>query len=246
MSILQTFESDDEDDTLLFARIQEHVLEHYPNPQRIGCLDHATLSAFVAAPGKANLDNPKYLHIFNCAECTRDLIELRRVRESQREQVAFHSGAWAKRYWGYAAVAVSLCAIAIIGALGWRHQSVKTIQQAQNDAPVSATIDLSSDGVSRSPDAAPHEHPISLPRRLVNLHLILPYYSPAGNYSVTVVKTGTASEAVANGSGIATVNGPRSDLQVTLDLRRLAAGKYNLVTMREGDGAPYTYPLTIN
>jgi hypothetical protein len=78
---LRRFASDDEDDTLLFDKMQEYVLEHYPNPQRIGCLDRATLSAFVASPGKVDLSDPKYLHILRCAECTRDLIELRRKRE---------------------------------------------------------------------------------------------------------------------------------------------------------------------
>jgi hypothetical protein len=73
--------NDDEDDTLLFERIQDYVLEHCPNPQRIGCPDHATLSTFVMFPGKLDLADPKYLHVLACAECTRELIELRRIRD---------------------------------------------------------------------------------------------------------------------------------------------------------------------
>jgi hypothetical protein len=89
---LRQFGSDDEDDSLLFNRMQEYVLQRYPNPQRIGCLDHATLSAFVASPGKVDLSDPKYLHILRCAECTRDLVELRRKREEKPEQDSSHNG----------------------------------------------------------------------------------------------------------------------------------------------------------
>jgi hypothetical protein len=85
VSKVRTFVSDDEDDTGLFALAEEYVLSHYPNPERIGCLDNATLRAFVAEPGKTDLSDPKFLHIFKCAECTRDLIELRRLREEQLE-----------------------------------------------------------------------------------------------------------------------------------------------------------------
>jgi hypothetical protein len=76
---LQSFAGDDEDDTLLFDKMQEHVLEHYPNPKRLGCFDSATLRTFVETPGKLDLSDPKYLHILKCAECTRDLIDLRRL-----------------------------------------------------------------------------------------------------------------------------------------------------------------------
>jgi len=81
VSNIQHFASDDENDTLLFDEMQEYVLEHYPNPQRIGCLDHALLRAFVEMPGKLDLSDSKYLHILECAECTRELIELRRLRK---------------------------------------------------------------------------------------------------------------------------------------------------------------------
>ena len=83
MGELRNFVRDDENDTLLFEKLQEHVLEHYPNPDRVGCLDRSTLIAFVEAPGKLDLEDPKYLHVFRCAECTRDLMELRRLREER-------------------------------------------------------------------------------------------------------------------------------------------------------------------
>jgi hypothetical protein len=75
---------DDGDDTHLFERLQVHTLENYPNPERIGCPPHAVLEAFVASPALVSPEQLNGLHILRCAECTRALIELRFLRESQR------------------------------------------------------------------------------------------------------------------------------------------------------------------
>ncbi len=83
MNKIPPFGSDDKNDTHLFDEMQRYVLEHYPNPQRIGCLDHDTLVLVVGAPAALDLSDPKYLHILECAECTRDLIEIRRLREAK-------------------------------------------------------------------------------------------------------------------------------------------------------------------
>ena len=48
----QLFPHDDQDDSELFERLQEHVLEKYPNPERIGCIDHTSLETWVYAPEK--------------------------------------------------------------------------------------------------------------------------------------------------------------------------------------------------
>lgn len=77
---LQSYFQDDDDDALLFERLQEHVLEKYPNPGRKGCIDHSTLETWVCSPEKLDLSDPKYLHVLKCAECTQELIELRRRR----------------------------------------------------------------------------------------------------------------------------------------------------------------------
>ncbi len=71
---------DDENDTFLFESLQEYVLKHYPNPERIGCLDTATLEAFVYAPETLALSDCKFLHVFKCAECTRVLMQHRQEK----------------------------------------------------------------------------------------------------------------------------------------------------------------------
>ena len=78
----QDFLEDDDNDTALFERLQEQVVKNCPNPERVGCPPHAILEAFVESPAGVTLEDLNGLHILKCAECTRDLIELRHKRES--------------------------------------------------------------------------------------------------------------------------------------------------------------------
>jgi hypothetical protein len=78
----QDFLEDDDNDTALFERLQEQVLKNCLNPERVGSPPHAILEAFVESPAGVTLEDLNGLHILKCAECTRDLIELRQKRES--------------------------------------------------------------------------------------------------------------------------------------------------------------------
>lgn len=130
MNAIRPFESDDKNDTHLFDEMQRYVLEQYPNPQRIGCLDHDTLVVFVEAPGTLDLSDAKYLHILECAACTRDLIELRQIREEEigetkeisRSVVRSHKSRYCK--WSIPLVCILACVAAILAAIrcNLRHQ----------------------------------------------------------------------------------------------------------------------------
>lgn len=244
--------SDDENDILLFDKMQEHVLKNYPNPERIGCFDEATLRTFVETPGKLDLSDRKYLHIFECAECTHELIELRRAREDRLERTVDISSLSCHRSWlglmkskPVAAVA-SLCAAAIILAVGWSMHSVRSTHETHSDIAVLETIDLSSRGVSRGLEQSPLASPVSLPRALIRLHLVLPYFSPAGSYRVTVSKRMNIEQVEVDGRGIAAAQGAHTELSVQLDLRNLNPGFYYLGTVGAADGGSYFYPLVLH
>jgi len=49
----QAIFQDDDDDTFLFGKLKEHVVEKYPNPERIGCIGHSTLNGLGLRAGKA-------------------------------------------------------------------------------------------------------------------------------------------------------------------------------------------------
>lgn len=219
-NIRQFISEEDEDDGLLFDKMQEHVLENYPNPDRIGCFDHAMLRAFVEAPGTLDLSDRKYLHILECAECTRELIELRHAREAQIQGVLTSSQSRSDRSWlkpprwKFAAATLLICAAAIIVAVTSGIRSSRSAHDFQSDVAVLKTIDLSGDGVSRGPEKTSLVHTISLPRKLVSLHLILPYYSQGGSYQITIGKEMNREKVLANATATAVVQGARTDLSV--------------------------------
>src|ERR1700692_4387053 len=108
---------------LLFEKLREPVLEKYPNPERIGCIDHITLKAWVYTPQKLDLSDPKYLHVLKCAECTRELIELRNRRNAQTGAQIGNEAA-RPRNWRWAGIAaVLLCCLAVGGVAYWRVSS---------------------------------------------------------------------------------------------------------------------------
>jgi hypothetical protein len=241
----QSFFENDDDDTLLFEKLQEYVLERHPNPERIGCIDQETLKIWVYSPQRLDLSDPKYLHVLKCAECTRDLIELRKQRNAQKvggqdtAQGTRRSAGW--RWAGIAAVLV--CCLAIGGVAYWRIHSASS-SQAISATPIAETIDLSQAGTTRGGETSTVQ-PVVLPRRVVAAHILLPYFSPGGKYVVSVTKDRNNSAAEAQGSGTASVSGFHADLSVTLDLRNLPGGTYFLATTHETDSAAYFYPLTV-
>lgn len=243
----QSFLQDDDDDTLLFEKLQEHVLEKYPNPERIGCIDHSTLKTWVYSPQKLDLSDTKYLHVLKCAECTRELIELRRLRneESARARVGvpFQPGSAANWRWAVFASAL-LCCLAVVGVIYWRTHSAATRVQVAQSTPVAVAIDFSQAGTTRGTDTATVPA-VVLPRRVVNAHVILPNFSPGGNYVVSVTTDHSGASGKAAGRAVANIQGYHADLTVTLDLRSLPSGTYFLATTHEGDPASYFYPLTV-
>jgi hypothetical protein len=238
----QSFFEDDDDDTLLFEKLQEHVLERHPNPERIGCIDQTTLKTWVYSPQKLDLSDPKYLHVLKCAECTRDLLELRKQRNAQRVGTA--QGTRRRADWRWAGVAAILvCCLAIGGLAYWRIHSSASSSQAIPATPVAETIDLSQAGTTRGGETS-NVPPVILPRRVVAAHILLPYFSPGGNY-IVAVSASRGGSALVSGSGTATTQGFHSDFSVNLDLRGLKSGTYFLVTTHDGDSASYFYPLTV-
>ena len=241
------FSQEDNNDTLLFEKLQEHILEKYPNPGRIGCIDHSTLETWVYTPEKLDLADPKYLHVLKCAECTRELIELRRLRNAQSERanigVPSHPGLAANWRWAVFA-SVLLCCLAVAGVISWRTRSVATPAQVAQSTPLAVTIDLSQAGTTRGTDTSTVPA-VVLPRRVDTAHVILPTFSPGGNYVVSVTTDRSGASEKATGRAVANVQGFHADLTVTLDLRILPPGTYFLATTHEGDPASYFYPLTV-
>jgi hypothetical protein len=241
---LGIFVDDDDNDTFLFHRLEENALAS-PNPERKGCPAYATLKAFVAKPSEVKLSDLNDLHIFECAECTRELIELRRLREETLRQAGSASALPKRRGIGFVTIAASLCGLVLIVAMIWRAHDGKYFQRISDDAAVWLTLDLNGEGLSCKPASRATKRIITFPRKLVNLHLILPYHSPAGDYRIAAAKE-TSLTPLREERAHATAQGARTELRVNLDLRRLSPGPYDLRTAWDGGSATYSYPFSLD
>ncbi|MGO8777025.1 MAG: hypothetical protein ACLQHT_22345 [Terracidiphilus sp.] len=130
------------------------------------------------------------------------------------------------------------------GVIYWRMHSVAAPAQLADSTPVAASIDLSQVGTTRGTDTS--TIPVGLlPRRVVTAHIVLPNFSPGGDYLVSVATDRSSDSAKATGRALANLQGFHTDLTVTLDLRSLPPGTYFLATTHEGDPASYSYPLSV-
>ncbi len=246
MSRLPHLRDDDDNDTSLFESLEEHVLQNCPNPKRVGCPSRSTLEAFVRDPGSVSLDQLNELHIMQCAECTRELIGLRKAWEVMRRESGNHTLPISPPRSRYGWFAAAACLLVVLGGVLLLNRPTNW-KKSTNEQVVAMTVDLRGDGPSRggSDDELPGTK-IVLSRNRVQLHLLLPYFSRSGNYTIGLSTSRTGEAPIALGNGFARSSEPNTEVQVSLDLRRLTPGKYYLSTTLIGDGSPSIYEVRIN
>lgn len=243
MSNERSFASDDENDTLLFERWEAHVIEQHPNPERIGCPSHEVLKSFVGRPSSVDLAELNDTHITRCRECILELRELRRRREQKLEKAA--SPRYLEFWMGWRpATAVASVALAAV-LLGWQYYRHHLQPAPSSDEVVALSIDLSGDGFTRSLGADTDISLFTLPRRIVDLDLALPYFSPSGNYDVMIVRDRNG-KVLETGRMSALANGPHTQTRLRLDFRYLSPGRYYLGTKKSGESTTDFYPFTLH
>ena len=144
---------------------------------------------------------------------------------------------------GISFAVVVLCGIGI--ALYWAHQPTpaQSAPACLSLPPVHQTIDLSTSASTRG---TPAEAPFaSLPRRTVELTLILPALTQTGPYSVAVSKTTPAMQPAATATGTAFEQDRQTRLKVTLHMGVIEPGLYYLSTTNRENGVAYYYPLKV-
>ena len=235
---------DDENDTLLFERWEAYVIEKYPNPERTGCPSHEVLESFVDKPAAVSLADLKDTHITRCRECALELRELRRLREARLKKAASPRSL---EFWmGWRGAAAAVCCISLILALTvWQHHRSISRAVPLSAEVVALTIDLSGDGVTRSPGAESEAPLFSLPRRMVALDLRLPYFSPSGEYVITIARDKNDG-VIESGRASAVADGPHTQARLRLDLRKLSPGRYYLGATKVGEPTTSFYPFVLN
>jgi hypothetical protein len=242
----QNFLEDDDNDTALFERLQQQVLQNCPNPERIGCPSPSILKAFVEDPASVTPAELNDLHILKCAECTRDLMELRKNRESRQTLESAPSRGRLRSVVHAAMVITVLCGILITAIIYRKGNLLGSKSTASKAVTVVRTVDLSGYGSTRGAEQPQQDNAISLPRAPIDLDLILPYLSQPGRYRVMVAKERSAADAVASVAGTAETVGTRTQLRVMLNLHDLPPGKYYLGTIEQSNGESSFYRFNLD
>ena len=243
----QNFLEDDDNDTALFERLQQQVLDNCPNPERVGCPSPSVLRAFVDNPASVTPAELNDLHILKCAECTRDLMDLRRKCESGQTLESEPSPGRLRFVVLAAMVIAVLSGILVTTTVYWKGDHLSESKSAIPKAvTVAKTIDLSRYGATRRVEQAQPDRAISLPRATIDLDLILPFFSQPGQYRVTVANERGAASPLVSVSGVAETVTTRTELKIMLNLRDLPPGKYYLGTIEQSNGESYFYPINLD
>ena len=214
----------------LAQRHEERVLAGETTP--VGpCPDETFLRDLARKAKRIDLSDPRVKHAANCPTCVSRLLVFRQGNRSRRRKLVL-------------ATAVALCTVTAaivitIDRYGMHRQLPSTELAVQSEA-----VNLWDAGTIRGNQPGSLQS-VSLPAALVRLTIILPRFSPPGQYAVAVTQDQNGNGVVAQRSAPATINGDHESVSVELDLRAAKAGAYFLATTHEQDQASYYYPLQI-
>ena len=209
---------------------EERVLAGETTP--VGpCPDEAFLRDLSRKAKRIALSDPRVARAANCPTCMNRLLVFRQGNRSRRRKRTL-------------VTAVVLCSV--IGAVVItvaRYEMHRQLPSA-NVAVVSEAVNLWDAGTIRGNQPGSLQS-VFLPAAVVRVTIILPRFSPPGQYSVAVTQDQNGNGVVAQRSAPATINGDHESVSVELDLRAAKAGAYFLATTHEQDQASYYYPLQI-
>jgi hypothetical protein len=209
---------------------EERVLAGETTP--VGpCPDEAFLRDLARKAKRIALSDPRVSHAANCPTCMSRLLVVRqenRLRRRKRTLVT----------------AVVLCSV--IGAVVLTVAQYEMHRQlpSANLVAVSEAVNLWDAGTIRGNQPGSLQS-VFLPAAVVRVTIILPRFSPPGQYAVAVTQDQNGNGVVAQRSAPATINGDHESVSVELDLRAARAGAYFLATTHDQDQASYYYPLQI-
>ena len=222
--------AEDRFESWLAQRHEERVLAGETTP--VGpCPDEAFLRDLARKAKRIALSDPRVSHAANCPTCMSRIHFFRQENRSRRRKRTL-------------VTAVVLCSV--IGAVVItvaRHGMHRQLPST-NLAVVSEAVNLWDAGTIRGNEPGSLQS-VFLPAAVVRVTIVLPRFSPPGQYAVAVTQDQNGNGVVAQRSAPATINGDHESVSVELDLRAARAGAYFLATTHEQDQASYYYPLQI-
>jgi hypothetical protein len=191
------------------------------------CPDEEFLRSLAKRSRAISLSDARIDHAATCPTCMSRITALRNEN----------------RKLGYA-LAAAMCLILVAGIFGWFHLRHNHEQMVAAAQPVSKTVDLWNAGTYRGEQPGQLQS-VELPAAVVRLTIILPRFSPSGQYLIAVTRKEDGTGLVAEGLAPTIASGQQEKVSVALDLRKVAAGAYFLSTTHEQDQTAYYYPLQI-
>ena len=193
------------------------------------CVEDGFLRSYADHPTTYSLADERVEHVSGCYYCRSRLILLRTTPRTTESRRKFY---------------FPLAVMGVLSLLGGSANSVlnrKRAADAPGEPPENRILDL----FEYATETIRSRPPLRLPARCLRLQMILPRWSPAGDYSITVAKGEGSLTEIASAAGAAAMIGVKTVVVVCLDLRPALAGRYALSTCLRGDSDPKTYPLLI-
>lgn len=221
---------DVEDWLLSLLRKQRQIrAEAEPTPE---CVTEAFLASYARHPDRMSLSDIRVKHVIDCDHCLPKLFDLR-SQNAERRRSTIRYGLIA------ACAACLLVGFLLVQVAPWRASRPKST------AVASLSLDLRSHGTYRG-SSQDDVGPLLLPPARVDLTLILPPFSEAGLYSISIARDREEHQSIAHARATAIVENQQTRLTVPLDLSAAPLGDYVLSTEHEGDGGAYYYSLHIH
>jgi hypothetical protein len=187
----------------------------YPNPHRLGCPQKDTLRA--AARKELPIDHAAYDHLSQCSEC---------YKEFRTHQQGAARSTWVRS----AIAAAAVFAVVAIGGI----YAVRTLNVGPwSSGTESVLLDYRNESVTRSEAGEPERPTRTLPRKKLNLMILLPIGSESGSYELRLV--GSTGQVVLHRSMIGQMENFALRVRTNLDLRSLSRGSYLLEIRRAGE-----------
>ena len=199
--------------------IEYILLNGFPNPERKGCPPREVIEAL--GNRRLDRDDPAWHHIWGCSPCYADFKKIRDARLARIEGAERRQRTRRR----FIAAAVGSAAAAVGG-----YFVVSEIGSKPSRGFAVTSIDLTNAGAIRGAAQNPDTPVARLPRKLDEIHLTLPRFSPVGRYAIAVLQSKSENAAVALGSATATGTEQHATLIVTLDLSESRPGRYYLGT----------------
>jgi hypothetical protein len=223
------------DEVRLIEAGRRYYSTAFPNPERVGCPDKATLEAClrrqIARATSQQIDE----HMMQCSPCFNDYVRLREARDRSARQRKL----------------AAIAALIVLAVASW---IALRLLKSRSQAPAPSTVqnknvtyqanllDLRKKSALRGAEPNGNEADAVLPAKPLDLSIYLPTGSEPGDYDVQI--TQGPGEPLLKAQGQASLRNHIAVLEIKLDLDRLRPGPY-LFWIRQGESSWSYYGVRV-